>query len=113
MSVTSSVPDNSCGYHLVPLALAWDMGAYDWPRRALNKRCAFWGISCLGWEYRLVQGVERADRELLDAAGEGDGLLHVASGGVGDGRSGPVTILIAVDGAFQAVCGVRAHAPAV
>jgi hypothetical protein len=37
MSVTSSAPENSCGYHIVPLALAWDMGAYGWPNSELTR----------------------------------------------------------------------------
>ena len=31
-SMTSSPPGISYGYHLVPLALAWDLGARDWPQ---------------------------------------------------------------------------------
>jgi Protein of unknown function (DUF1524) len=30
MSVTSSAPDNSCGYHIVPLSYGWDQGAWSW-----------------------------------------------------------------------------------
>jgi len=37
--MTSSSRRKSCGYHLVPLAYAWDMGAYAWPA---DKRAAFY-----------------------------------------------------------------------
>jgi hypothetical protein len=30
-SMTSSASGISCGYHIVPLALAWDLGARNWP----------------------------------------------------------------------------------
>src|SRR3954470_21431245 len=29
--MTSSPPGSSYGYHIVPLALAWDLGARNWP----------------------------------------------------------------------------------
>lgn len=35
--MTSSAPDNSREYHIMPLALAWDMGAYGWPNSKLTR----------------------------------------------------------------------------